>query len=67
MLSLATTCAETEPEPSSRTVGRCVEHSQTWDEKATETLFSRKTPYTDLLFISQTRTVTVSELPAASQ
>ena len=23
-------CAETEPEPSSRTAGRCVEHSRTW-------------------------------------
>ena len=57
-LTCGTTCPKTEPESSSRTAGRRVEHSRTWNEKATETLFSRKTPYTDLLFISHTRTVT---------
>jgi hypothetical protein len=57
-LTCGTTCPKTEPESSSRTAGRRVEHSRTWNEKATETLFSRKTPYTDFLFISHTRTVT---------
>ena len=54
-------CAETEPEPSSRTAGRCVEQRRTWDKEHLETLFSRKPLIPTFflsLFISHTRTVT---------
>jgi len=44
-----------------------VEHSQTWDKKTTETLFSWKTTYTDLLFISHTRTVTPRYQPPSME
>jgi hypothetical protein len=50
-------CAETKPEPSLRTGGRCVEHARTWD-KSKLSLINQKTRHTDFLFISPVRTVT---------
>ena len=49
-------CAETEPEPSSRTAGRCVEHLRTWT-KGPLRFYSVGKPYRPS-FISHTRTVT---------